>query len=195
MRPDGKFNITNDKYPTVYFTYEKGFGGNLDVYNFDYVAGKVEKDFNLGNKGSLGVHLTAGKFYNASGISFVDYKHFAGNQTHIGQTDNYLNVFNLLPYYSSSTNDAFFEAHTEYDDKGFVMNKIPLLNALKANLILGYHNLSVPERRPYHEFSVGLNNLGFGKFKIFRVDYVRSYQGGFQTDGVVFGLKFLNVLD
>ena len=194
-RPDGKFNIANDKYPTLYFTYEKGLGGNLDRYNFDFVAGKVEKDFSLGNKGGLGVTITAGKFYNASGISFVDYKHFAGNQTHIGQTDNYLGVFNLLPYYSSSTNDAFFEAHSEYDDKGFIMNKIPLLDKLKANLILGYHNLSVPERRPYHEFSAGLNNLGFGKFKIFRLDYVRSYQGGVQKDGIVFGLKFLNVLD
>ncbi|TGD56780.1 DUF5686 and carboxypeptidase regulatory-like domain-containing protein [Flavobacterium humi] len=194
-RPDGKFNITNDKYPTLYFTYEKGLGGNLDRYNFDFVAGKVEQDFSLGNKGGLGVNITAGKFYNPSGISFVDYKHFAGNQTHIGQTDNYLAVFNLLPYYSSSTNDAFFEAHSEYDDKGFIMNKIPLLDKLKANLIVGYHNLSVPERRPYHEFSVGLNNLGFGKFKIFRLDYVRSYQGGFQKDGLVFGLKFLNVLE
>ncbi|MGH2665841.1 DUF5686 and carboxypeptidase regulatory-like domain-containing protein [Flavobacterium sp.] len=195
MRPDGKFNITNDKYPTVYFTYEKGFGGNLNSYNFDYLSGKVDKDFNLGNKGSLGVNLTVGKFYNASDISFVDYKHFAGNQTHIGQSDNYLNVFNLLPYYTNSTNDAFFEVHSEYDDKGFVTNKVPLLNKLKANLILGYHNLSVPDRKPYHEFSAGLNNLGFGKYKIFRFDYVRSYQSGFQTDGVVFGLKFLNVLE
>ena len=106
-----------------------------------------------------------------------------------------MNVFNLMPYYTNSTNDAFLETHSEYDDKGFIINKIPLLNKLKSNLILGYHNLSVPNKNPYHEFSVGLDNLGFGKFKIFRLDYVRSYQNGFQTDGVIFGLKFLNILD
>ena len=194
-RPDGKFNIPNDKYPVLYFTYEKGFAGSQNKYNFDYLGAKVTQDLALGNKGNLGVQVTAGKFFNAANISFVDYKHFAGNQTRIGQTDNYLNVFNLMPYYTNSTNDAFFEAHSEYDDKGFIINKIPLLNKLKSNLMLGYHNLSVPNKMPYHEFSVGLDNLGFGKFKIFRLDYVRSYQNAFQTDGVIFGLKFLNVLD
>jgi hypothetical protein len=28
-----------------------------------------------------------------------------------------------------------------------------------------------------------------------RVDYVRSYQYGFQREGVVFGLKFLDILE
>jgi hypothetical protein len=194
-RPDGKFNLRNEKYPTIFLTYEKGFASNQKEYNFDYLEGRATHDFALGNKGKLGINLAVGQFFKAKNITFVDYRHFDGNQTHIGQSDNYLSVFNLMPYYKNSTNDAFFEAHSEYDDKGFVMNKIPLLNKLKANLILGYHNLSIPDRKPYHEFSVGLDNLGFGKFKIFRFDYVRSYQSGMKTEGVVFGLKFLNVLD
>ena len=194
-RPDGKYNIPNEKYPSLYVTYEKGFGGSQNNYNFDYLGAKVTQDFALGNKGHIGTNVSAGKFFGANNISFVDYKHFAGNQTRIGQSKKYLNVFNLMPYYTNSTNDAFFEAHSEYDDKGFIINKIPLLNKLKSNLILGYHNLSLPNKTPYHEFSAGLDNLGFGKFKIFRLDYVRSYQNGFQTDGVIFGLRFLNILD
>ena len=43
----------------------------------------------------------------------MDYKHFNGNQTHIGQSERYLNVFNLLPYYANSTNDAYFEIHSD----------------------------------------------------------------------------------
>ncbi len=188
-RPDGKFNIPNDKYPVLYFTYEKGFAGSKNRYNFDYLEAKVTQDFTLGNKGKLSTNVSTGKFFNANNIAFVDYKHFAGNQTRIGQLESYLNVFNLMPYYANSTNNAFFEAHLEYNDKGFLVNKIPLFNKLKSNLILGYHNLSVSSKLPYHEFSAGLNNLGFGKFKIFRLDYVRSYQNGFQTDGVIFGFK------
>lgn len=194
-RPDGKFNLSNDKYPTVYLTYEKGFAGNKSQYNFDYLASRVSHDFLLGNKGNLGINLTAGKFFNAENISFVDYKHFNGNQTHIGQSDRYLSVFNMMPYYRYSTNDSFFEAHAEYDDKGFVANKIPLINLLKVNMILGYHNLSLPGINPYQEFSIGLDNLGFGKFKLFRIDYVRSYQSTIQKDGIVFGLKILNALN
>ena len=195
MRPDGKFNIRNENYPTLFLTYEKGFAGSAKRYNFDHIQARVAHDLNLGNKGLLGMNIRAGKFFNAEGISFVDYRHFNGNQTHIGQTDRYLNVFNLLPYYVASTNDQYFEAHAEHDDNGYIMNKIPLLNKLRASLVLGYHHLATPEMKPYSEVSIGLDNLGFGKFRFFRFDYVRSYQSGYRGDGVVFGLKFLNILD
>jgi hypothetical protein len=75
------------------------------------------------------------------------------------------------------------------------MNKIPLLNKLKSTLILGFHELSIPNKKPYSELSIGLDNLGVGKFKLFRVDYVRSYQNGYQGDGIVIGLKILNFMD
>jgi hypothetical protein len=84
-----------------------------------------------------------------------------------------------LPYYSNSTNNRYFEAHSEYNDEGYIMNKIPLLNKLKSTLILGMHFL--PRNKPYTELSVGFDNLGFGKFKLLRIDYVRSYQNGFET--------------
>ena len=194
-RPDGKFNIPNDNYPLLYVGYKKGFAGSEKKYEFDYVQAGITYDLKLGNKGLLGTNIKAGKFFNAEGISFVDFKHFNGNQTHIGQADRYLNVFNLLPYYSSSTNDAFLEIHSEYSDNGFIINKIPLLNKLEAPLVFGLHNLSVPEQKPYFEYSVGLDKLGFGKFKVFRLDYVRSYQNGNSTDGVVLGIKVLNILE
>jgi hypothetical protein len=97
-----------------------------------------------------------------------------------------------MPYYTNSTNDRYFELHSEHNDKGYVMNKIPLLNKLQSTLVIGYHLLAIPNRSPYAEYSVGLDNLGFGKFKMFRLDYVRSYQNGYQNDGVIVGLKFLN---
>ena len=141
------------------------------------------------------LNLKAGKFFNGENISFVDYRHFNGNQTHVTGGESYTNVFNNLPYYSASTNDSFLEFHAEHNDKGYIMNKIPLLNKLKSQLVLGFHNLAVPDRKPYQEFTVGLDNLGFGKIRIFRVDYIRSYQNGYQGDAVLFGLKFLNVLE
>jgi len=194
-RPDGKFNFKNDDYPVVYLGYEKGFAGSRKKYDFDHLNARLTYDITIGNKGNLAINAKAGKFFNAEGISFVDYKHFNGNQTHIGQSDRYLNVFNFMPYYLNSTNDAYFEFHAEHNDQGYIMNKIPLLNKLKSTLVLGYHNLAVPDRSPYNEFTAGLDNLGFGKFRFFRIDYVHSYQYGKHADGVVFGLKLLNVLD
>jgi hypothetical protein len=194
-RPDGKFNIPNDDYPSLSLGYEKTFAATDKNYEYDLIMGRVNYDVTLGNKGLLQINSKAGKFFNADNISFVDYKHFNGNQTHIGQTDSYTNVFNFLPYYTASTNDSYFETHIEHNDKGYLMNKIPLLKLLQSQLVLGFHNLAIPERKPYQEFTVGLDNLGFGKYRFLRLDYIRSYQNGYQGDGVIFGLKFLNVLE
>lgn len=191
-RPDGKYNFPNGDYPVLSFGYEKGFAGSDKNYEFDHLKAKIEYEVTLGNKGLLSLNAKGGQFFNADQISFVDYKHFNGNQTYIGFSESYLNVFNLMPYYTNSTNDRYFELHSEHNDKGYVLNKIPLLNLLKSNLVLGYHLLALPHHNPYSEYSVGLDNLGFGKFKMFRLDYVRSYQSGFQKDGVIVGIKFLN---
>lgn len=194
-RPDGRYNIKNEKYPTVFLAFEKAFAASEKKYEFERIGASVQYDLSLNNKGVLGMNFRAGKFFNAENISFIDYRHFNGNQTHIGTSDRYLNVFNLMPYYTNSTNDSYFEMHLEHNDMGFVTNKIPLINLLKSTMNLGFHTLAIPDRKPYTEFTVGLDNLGFGKFKIFRVDYVHSYQGGIEQNGVVFGLKILNVLD
>ena len=194
-RPDGKINIRNEKYPTLYFGYENAFASNENKYEFQLITTQIKYDFNAGNKGRSGINLKFGTFIHGTNIAFIDYKHFNGNRTHVGTGDRYLNVFNLLPYYSNSTNDSYFEAHLEHNDKGYVMNKIPLLNKLNSTLVLGFHALSIPDTKPYSEVTIGLDNLGFGKFKIFRLDYVRSYQNGFQEEGVVIGLKIFNVLE
>lgn len=194
-RPDGKFNIPNKKYPILFVTYEKAFAGSDKKYEFDHLSTRLSYETTISNKGIFSANLKAGKFFNADNIAFIDYKHFNGNQTNIGQTSRYLNVFNLLPYYSNSTKDSYLEAHMEHNDQGYIMNKIPLLNKLKSTMNIGFHSLAVPNTKPYSEVTIGLDNLGFGKFKLFRIDYVRSYQNGFKGDGIVFGLKFLNILE
>jgi hypothetical protein len=44
--------------------------------------------------------------------------------------------------------------------------------------------------------SVGLDRLGFGKFKNFRLDYVKGFSGSTTaTEGFMFGAKFLGIFD
>jgi len=70
------------------------------------------------------------------------------------------------------------------------LGKIPLLNKLNFNMVIGAHNLSTSNNTPYQEFNIGIDNLGWGKFRFLRVDYVRSYQNGFIADAVIFGISF-----
>jgi hypothetical protein len=187
--PDGKYNIPSGKYPTLRVGYEKGFSSTVDDYNFDQVKIGVSQGLNVADKGRFDYNIKAGKFFNGDDIAFVDYQHFNGNQTQIG-SGSYLNVFNNLPYYAASTNDSYFEMHAEHDFNGFLLGKVPLLKKLNFNLVIGAHALATPNNRPYQEYTVGLDNIGWGKFRFLRIDYLRSYQSGFQSDAILFGLKF-----
>jgi len=188
--PDSKFNIPNGKYPTLILGYEKGFSSSISDYNFDQIKGRLTQSFNIRDKGRFQYNLKAGQFFNADNIAFMDYHHFNGNQTHFGE-GSYLDVFNNLPYYSMSTNKSYVELHAEHDFNGFLLGKIPLINKLNFNLIAGAHFLSTPDNKPYQEYTIGIDNIGWGKFRFLRIDYLRSYQSGFQSDAIIFGFKLL----
>ena len=189
-RPDGKINLNNDNYPSLTFSYLKGMFGSTDNLNFDKIVGQLKYNKSISNKGELKTTLKAGKFLDVKDISFIDYQHFNGNETHI-LTFNSAERFNLLPYYSHSTNNQYLETHIEHDFKGYILNKIPLLNKLQWNTIVGYHQVAIPNQKPYQEFSIGLDKIGFGKYKFLRIDYVKAYNGSqYISDGFMFGLKF-----
>jgi hypothetical protein len=187
--PDGKYNIQSGKYPTLRVGYVKGFSSTVDDYNFDQAKIRVSQGLNIADKGRFDYNIKAGKFFNGDDIAFVDYQHFNGNQTQIG-SGSYLDVFNNLPYYAASTNDSYLEMHAEHDFNGFLLGKVPVLKKLNFNLVIGAHALATPENKPYQEYTIGLDNIGWGKFRFLRIDYLRSYQSGFQSDAILFGLKF-----
>lgn len=188
-RPDGRIRMKNDKYPTISVGYEKAFSTTAAKYQYDLILGSLTYEKTFGNKGEFKSRFNTGQFFNADNISFIDYKHFNGNQTHVNFKGSYLNSFMLLPYYSNSTNDSYLETHLEHNFKGYIMNKIPLLNKLQWNLVTSFHQINVPKLKPYQEYSVGFSNMGFGKFRFLRIDYVRSYQNGFNGDGILFGIQ------
>ncbi len=192
--PDMKLNMGDNKYPTLNLSIENGTAPDNSHYDYTQFEAGLRQSLFLGNKGELNYNLKGGTFANGDGISFVDYKHFNGNQTRVGTESNYTNVFNLMSYYAFSTNQSYFEGHLEHDFKGWVLGKIPGINQLNFNLIVGAHILGTEEQKPYSEFSVGLDNVGFGNFRFLRIDYVRSYFNGESMGAVVFGLKFLGIV-
>ncbi len=191
--PDMKFNVGDAKYPELNLVLENGAAVTKSNYDYTQFEASLNQSISFGNKGQFYYNLKGGTFLNGDGISFVDYKHFNGNQTRIGTSPNYTNVFNLLPYYDFSTNKSYFEGHLEHDFRGWILGKIPGINQLNLNLVAGAHFLSTENRKPYSEISVGIDNLGFGKFRLLRVDYVRSYYNGDSEGAFIFGLKFLDL--
>lgn len=193
--PDGKFNLGNNKYPRFVLRFQNALGASDTRYNHSNLEAQLQQQLDLENLGEFTYNLKGGTFFDGEQISFVDYKHFNGNQTRVGTAFNYTEVFNLLPYYQLSTNKSYFEAHAEHNFQGLILGKIPGINQLNFNLIAGGHFLATETNQPYSELSLGIDNLGWGKYRQLRVDYVRSFFNGQSEGAFVFGLKFLNFFD
>ena len=187
--PDRKFNLGNDTYPSLELNYRKTFGADNSTLNSDLLLASLEQDINFGNYGQLNYTVRAGAFLKKKKIAFMDFLQANGNQLTF-PLDGELNSFGLLEYYKFYTNDKYAEAHIEQNFNGFVLGKIPLINKLNFHLVGGAKTLFMANKKPYTEYSVGLDNVGWGKWRILRIDYVCSNYGGVSNSGFLFRLDF-----
>ena len=141
-----------------------------------------------GNSGKLFYYLRAGAFLKQKDIAFMDNLQVKGNQMFIVTDSNRKNNFGLLDYYRFFTNDKYAEGHVEHNFKGSVLGKIPLLNRLNFHLIAGAKTMFMANTKPHSEVSLGLENVGFGKWRFFRVDYIQSFHSGGEKAGVLLGI-------
>lgn len=189
--PNGRYGVGNPKFPNLYLGYRKNFGSNISEYNSDLVVARLSQFISTGNTGDLRYNIRAGAFLNDNDIPFMDYLHANGNQLRF-LPGNTINSFGLLDYYTLSNNDKYTEAHVEHNFKGFLLNKIPLINKLNYHLVLGAKGLFTGGNKPYSEYSVGLDNIGFGKWRFLRIDYVRSNFNGIKNEGFLFGIRLFD---
>lgn len=169
--PDRKIPF-GSKYPTFVVGYTKGIPniGN-SVVDFDKWNFSVKDNMNFKLLGEFRYHIGVGGFLNSHNVQIPDYQHFNGNQTFYNI--QYLNSFQLAPYYRYSTTAAFYTtANVEHHFNGLLTNKIPLFNKLKWNLVAGANAFYVNGDNNYVEVFGGLENI----FKMIRVDVVAGYQ-------------------
>lgn len=186
--PDAKFNVGESKFPTISINYIKRFGAENNNLNSDLFIANIKQDLTAGNFGNFQYHLRAGAFVEKKDIAFMDKLQANGNQL-LFPIDRDLNSFNLLEYYKFYTNDRYAEMHLEHNFKGSLLGKIPLLNKLNFHLIVGGKALFMADNNPYTEYSIGLANLGFGKWRFLRVEYVTANYGAIKENGFVFRMN------
>lgn len=186
--------LHSNKYPQLTLTYSSALTSSVKDYRFQEFSTTIRQDINFGNKGLLGYKAQLGTFVDGKNIAFIDYKHFNGNRTHIATTKRYLDSYLMLPYYSYSTNKSYLELHTEYNFQGYILNKIPIISKLNWNTHIGFHLLANDTKRPYQEITFGFGNIGWGKYRFFRIDYVHTRHGMLSPNGIVIGVSFLDAL-
>jgi hypothetical protein len=180
ITPQGKF-ILPSQYPRLRFNYREGIpalGSNVK-YNFVSVDIFQER-LNLGLIGTMGYFLSAGAFPNASRLYYPDYNQFRGGQGFF--FDSAQGSFHFLNFYTYSTYKPYFEAHIEHNFGGLFLSKVPLLEKLKIQEIVGGSYLTQGTLPDYKEVYFGL------KRTVIRVDYGLAY-GRFTS--VVQGFRFV----
>ena len=184
-RPDGKFTL-GSKWPTFSMQGRMAIPHLLgaDVRYLLLQAG-VRDNVPLGLLGTSNFRVSVGGFVGKQeGMTFIDYRHFSGNQTLLA--GNFSN-FQLLDYYRFSTNNTYLEAHYDHHFNGFIFNKVPLFRKLKWQEVASLNYLTTVQAGHYVELGAGIEHI----FKVLRVDFYTALQSGQQLGtGVRVGYGF-----
>jgi hypothetical protein len=177
--PFARFN-ESPHFPIFRVHLQKAIGNNKsDFVDFTKVEFSIEQQsLALGLVGYSEIKVEFGDFLQNKNASFIDYKHFSGNELNLSNTQNYMDGFLNLPYYKYSTKNAYFMAHWQHHFEGFLLGKIPLIRRLGLKEITRVVFLKTLELGNYAEAGFGIDNIGYGLFRIIRVDLSWQYQDG-----------------
>ncbi|MDF2934615.1 MAG: hypothetical protein K0R36_3946 [Chryseobacterium sp.] len=207
-RPGAKFSQTGvDRYehgtlaPTIVLKYTRGIEG---LFNADFNYNKLQfmfyKPILLGSWGKTLLNFEAGKNFDTVPLALQNV--IPGNQSY-GLVPN---TFAQLNYYEFVA-DTYSTLHIEHHFNGKILSFIPLIKKLKlrevafirgaygslsdASKNINVENLkySAPNEQVYYEYGFGIENIGFGNIRIFRVDF--NWRGNYldRPDVSKFGIK------
>ncbi len=207
-RPGAKFSQTGvDRYehgtlaPTIVLKYTRGIEG---LFNADFNYNKLQfmfyKPILLGSWGKTLLNFEAGKNFDTVPLALQNV--IPGNQSY-GLVPN---TFAQLNYYEFVA-DTYSTLHIEHHFNGKILSFIPLIKKLKLREVafirgaygslsdtsknINVENLkySAPNEQVYYEYGFGIENIGFGNIRIFRVDF--NWRGNYldRPDVSKFGIK------
>ncbi|KFF30102.1 hypothetical protein IQ37_02775 [Chryseobacterium piperi] len=207
-RPGAKFSQTGvDRHehgtlaPTIVLKYTRGLEG---VFNADFNYNKLQflfyKPVLIGSWGKTLINFEAGKNFNTVPLALQNV--IPGNQSY----GLVANTFSQLNYYEFVA-DTYTTLHLEHHFNGKILSYIPLIKKLKLREVAfirsAYGTLSnaskdinvegfkysAPSDHIYYEYGFGIENIGFGNLRIFRVDF--NWRGNYlnRPDISTFGVK------
>jgi hypothetical protein len=183
--PERIVNI-GSRYPLFTLSYSQGIrkllGSDIDYAKWRFDIGQ---SLNLNLGGNFRYKMSLGGFLKRDSVEVIDYTHFNGNQ--ILASVEYLNGFQLLPYYKYSNKNKFYaEGHIEHHFNGLLTNKIPLLRSINWYLVMGANALYTSGDNEYVEVFAGFENI----LKIARFDWVWGFdKGRVNTIGFRLGIR------
>ncbi|MCC6412716.1 MAG: carboxypeptidase-like regulatory domain-containing protein [Saprospiraceae bacterium] len=182
-------SYSGSRWPELWLRYRKAIPGvfGSDV-NLDFVQANIKQDdLSWGLAGYTEWHVSAGVFLNRNRVEFMDRYMPLGNQTNFSDPTHIGQGYFLLPYYDYATDKAFFKLHAQHHLQGWLFDKIPGVRRLNFKEVFGVNvyyanetakeSLDTTRDLPYWEVNFGIENLGFGVFRGFRIDVASGFFG------------------
>lgn len=207
-RPGAKFSQNGvDRYehttlsPTFVLKYTRGING---LFGSDFGYNKLQflytQPILLATWGKSIINLEAGKNFDTVPLALQNV--IPGNQSY----SLVQNTFSQLNYYEFVA-DTYATLHIEHHFNGKILSYIPIIKKLKlrevgifraaygklsdASKNINVENLkySAPDQHVYYEYGFGIENIGFGNFRVFRIDF--NWRGNYldRPDVAKFGIK------
>lgn len=188
--PDYKM-ANGSRWPTFMFSYQQGIPNLLgSKVQYGKWRFSVRDETSLKLLGKLKYNFAIGGFLDTQYVSFPDLMHLNGMRG-VGYAAPYLSSFQFAPYYQFSNKARLYgEAHLEHHLNGLLSNKIPLLRQARYYLLFGGNAFFINERNYYAEAFAGVDNIGWKLVRIFRIDFVQSWDSiGGHNSGIRVGVN------
>lgn len=188
--------VVGTAFPELRFTFKKGvpslFGSDVD---FNFLELGASDKVNFGTFGDLKWDVEAGTFFGKSAdeVQFIERKFIRGSDLFFFSQP--LATMQLLDS-TFNTTRPYLQAFAIHHFNGAIMNKIPIINKLKVQLVAGAAALFIQEEDYAHvEFYAGLERVFKIKRQLFKLNafYVVRANGEPSVSlNFKFGLDFFN---
>jgi hypothetical protein len=182
---NGRKRVINTSSPTFSIAYRSGVSiSNFDGSNFDHLEFGYKQNFRPGIRGEFFVDARVGSFMGTSPTVFMDFKHFAGNESPFLMEDP-VGSYRLLPYYLYSTADKYVSGQVMYQFRKFLFTQLPIMRMTGVKELAYISYLATPYSGNYIEVGYGLDNL----MRLFRVEASASFvDGAYNSFGIKIGI-------
>jgi hypothetical protein len=170
------------KYPILTVNYVTALSttdASPPQANFSkYKLRLVQNSLPMGLFGYSEIAAEYGGFLNRTRVSLVDFNHFNGNEIRVINPLNYMEGWYQLPFYKYSTTNNYFMAHYQHHFEGWILGKIPLIRKLGFKEVIRVAYLNTKQLNHYAEMGFGIDNIGYGLFRMLRIDFSWQYMDG-----------------
>lgn len=187
--PNVKIRDVSD-WPNIEIDYTMGIALDDQSNTFNKLSLKLrDKYVRAKLLGYFSYNIEYGTFLGSNPTFFGDFFHPIGNESYIPIAPN-IASFNLMPYYSYSSDSYYGLVNFRHHFNGYIIDKIPLLNKTSLKMVAAVSAMYEPRKGEYIELIVGIENFKIGPIPLFDIDYTWAYdKNGFKTHGITFRLS------